>query len=68
MAIAGHDLKTPVCSTAYAIRKVQRTLTPEQGAPLNVATEALARIDRSSHSWPPWPVPKARWLRSIRPK
>ena len=46
MAIAGHDLKTPVRTAAYAIRKVQRTLTPEQGAPLNVATEALARIDR----------------------
>jgi signal transduction histidine kinase len=46
MAIAGHDLKTPVRSAAYAIRKVQRKLTSEQGAPLNVATEALARIDR----------------------
>jgi len=46
MAIAGHDLKTPVRSAAYAIRKVQRELSPEQGAPLNVATEALARIDR----------------------
>ena len=46
MAIAGHDLKTPVRTAAYAIRKVQRTLTAEQGAPLNVATEALARIDR----------------------
>jgi signal transduction histidine kinase len=46
MAIAGHDLKTPVRTASYAIRKVQRTLTPEQGAPLNVATEALARIDR----------------------
>jgi signal transduction histidine kinase len=46
MAIAGHDLKTPVRTAAYAIRKVQRTLTPEQGGPLNVATEALARIDR----------------------
>ena len=46
MAIAGHDLKTPVRSAAYAIRKVQRELSPEQGAALNVATEALARIDR----------------------
>ena len=46
MAIAGHDLKTPVRTAAYAIRKVQRVITPEQGAPLNVATEALARIDR----------------------
>jgi len=46
MTIAGHDLKTPVRTAAYAIRKVQRALTPEQGAPLNVATEALARIDR----------------------
>jgi signal transduction histidine kinase len=46
MAIAGHDLKTPVRTAAYAIRKVQRVITTEQGAPLNVATEALARIDR----------------------
>jgi signal transduction histidine kinase len=46
LAIAGHDLKTPVRTAAYAIRKVQRVITTEQGAPLNVATEALARIDR----------------------
>jgi signal transduction histidine kinase len=46
MAIAGHDLKTPLRTAAYAIRKVQRELSAEQAAPLNVATEALARIDR----------------------
>lgn len=46
MAIAGHDLKTPVRTASYAIRKVQRSLSAEQAAPLNVATEALATIDR----------------------
>lgn len=46
MAIAGHDLKTPVRAALYAIRKVQRALSPEQAAPLTVATDALARIDR----------------------
>ena len=46
MAIAGHDLKTPVRTASYAIRKVQRQLAPEQAAALTIATEALARIDR----------------------
>ncbi len=46
MAIAGHDLKTPVRTASYAIRKVQRSLSAEQAAPLTAATEALATIDR----------------------
>jgi len=46
MAIAGHDLKTPVRTASYAIRKVQRSLSAEQAAPLTVATDALATIDR----------------------
>ncbi|OOG56325.1 GAF domain-containing sensor histidine kinase [Rhodanobacter sp. C03] len=46
MAIAGHDLKTPVRTASYAIRKVQRSLSAEQAAGLTVVTEALATIDR----------------------
>lgn len=45
MAIAGHDLKTPLRQAAYAIRKTQRQLTSEQAAPLTSALDALAQID-----------------------
>ncbi len=46
MAIAGHDLKTPVRTASYAIRKLQKQLPPTQAAMLTTASEALARIDR----------------------
>lgn len=46
MAIAGHDLKTPIRTASYAIRKVQRAATSDQSATLDLACEALSTIDR----------------------
>lgn len=46
MAIAGHDLKTPLRTASYAIDKVRRKLDPDTAAPLGVAMESIAQIGR----------------------
>jgi signal transduction histidine kinase len=45
MAIAGHDLKTPLRTASYAIRKVQKQLDAETGELLGDALTALKQID-----------------------
>jgi signal transduction histidine kinase len=46
MAIAGHDLRTPLRAASYAIDKVRRKLDEETGAPLKVAQEAIGQVHR----------------------
>lgn len=45
MAIAGHDLKTPLRTASYAIRKVQKKLDAEPSELLGDALTALNQID-----------------------
>ncbi|WP_369979758.1 sensor histidine kinase [Xanthomonas bundabergensis] len=44
LAIAGHDLKTPLRTAAYALAKVQRQLDPSSGLPLDDARKALNQV------------------------
>lgn len=46
MAIAGHDLRTPLRTASYAIDKVRRKLDEETAAPLKAAQEAIGQIHR----------------------
>lgn len=46
MAIAGHDLRTPLRTASYAIDKVRRKLDEETAAPLKVAQEAIGQVHR----------------------
>jgi signal transduction histidine kinase len=46
MAIAGHDLKTPLRTAGYALDKVRRKVDAETAAQLAPAKEALAQIHR----------------------
>jgi len=45
MAIAGHDLKTPLRSASYAISKVRRQVDDAQAKTLDTALDALRQID-----------------------
>jgi signal transduction histidine kinase len=46
MAIAGHDLKTPLRTAGYAIDKVRRKVDAETAAQLEPARDALSQIGR----------------------
>jgi signal transduction histidine kinase len=46
MAIAGHDLRTPLRTASYAIDRVRRKLDEETAAPLKVAQEAIGQVHR----------------------
>jgi signal transduction histidine kinase len=44
LAVAGHDLKTPLRTAAYALSKLQRQLDASQSAPLDEARKALNQV------------------------
>lgn len=46
LAIAGHDLKTPLRTASYAVEKVRRKADPETAAQLGVAADAMSQIGR----------------------
>ena len=46
MAIAGHDLRTPLRTAGYAIEKVRRTASDTDAALLRLAQESLSEVSR----------------------